>query len=262
MQLDIKKAIKSPFNDKKWVSKLIFPSIAICLLTVVICEKPYFHKLLTNIPFFLSLTFFVVLFISEFILSGLFLQIRHNFICDIKQYPDLKGHLGGYFLNGFASLIIYLTYTLAEKLLELISNVPTGGFISLILGIFLLCAYIILLISGSFSQNIYANSFYFSKAFDYKKIFSLISKVKKEIFIYFVFFSLSILCCMLILFPIALLGHHWQINIVYFMAFGYPTISFGGVILILILYNLQAQIYNIAKYRLEKTKTELTENII
>lgn len=253
MDLDIKRAFLSPFSDKKWYVKLIFPSIILLFWVTFLNSKSYIYKILTYNPsIFIFLIFALVLSI---IFAGFIVQFRHNAVYNLKPIiPDLKGNISEYFVQGFISGIINSAYIILNKGLDLIGHIPVKGIKALILGIFLLLAYILFLILGAFSQNIYADSFYFHKAFDYKRIFSLMSKVKKEIFIYFIFFFVSSVCFILILVPFAIISRHIHMKTTYFLILLYPIISIIGVILCLILYHLQAQVYNIAKFRLENVE--------
>lgn len=254
MKLDIKKAIESPFVDKKWYIKLIFPSIITYLGVIIISFKPYLNKISINVLIFLIVTFSISYLITGIICAGFFVQLRHNFIENIQQLPTLKGYIGEYFSQGFNVGIINIIYAILCKALELIGQIPVKGLINLIFGVCLLCAYILLLISGAFSQNIYADTFYFHKAFEYKRIFSLMSKVKKETFIYFMFFCALTFCMILIIACLPVLSKNIHIAYKVFLAFLYPMASVICVLLLIMFYNLQAQIYRIAKFRLENNQ--------
>lgn len=250
MKLDFRKAINAPFSDKEWYIKLIFPCVVTGLVGIILCSKSYILKVSANIPNFLFFGFLIFCLIIGFVASGFFVQFRHNSICDFKHIiPETKGHIDGYLVQGFNSAIINFVYLMLNKLIDIIGHIPIREGAGLLSVLVLSCMYIILSISGAFSQNIYADSFYFHKAFDYKRIFCLMSKVKKEIFIFYCFCFVVILLCGMIALPCVMLCRHIHMNYMLFLILWYPLCVIVGTLILLIFYNLQAQIYVIAKNR-------------
>lgn len=259
MELDIKKAIKSPFSDPKWYIRLILPSFIFTFWVAILSSKPYVHKILALYPSILILFIFALVLL--FIYAGFIVQFRHNSIYNLKPLiPDIKGNTGNYFVQGLCFGLINFAYFIINKLLELIGHIPVNGVMTLFLGIFILCVYILFLIAGAFSQNIYADYFFFHKAFDYKKIFNLMSKVKKEIFIYFICFFVSMAFYIITIIPFVIISKYIHMQRTYFLVLLFLAVSAIGLILLLMLYNLQAQVYQIAKNRLENKEIAIQDS--
>lgn len=246
MKLDIKKAVLLPFSEEKWYLKLIFPSITIFLF-LVLYPKPH-------MPVFAILISLLLIIISGIVLNGFFIQFRHNEICSLKPLiPELMEMLKDYFIYGLNSTGIHLMYAIPIFLLSIIGHIRASIIIAILTSILFLLSYLILFIAGSFSQNAYADSFHFRNAVKFKKIFSLMSRVKLEIFIYLLVFGALILFGLFIWGAVAVIVRKLHINTHLFLILIYCIASITTTVISLIVFNLQAQAYKIAKFRLENS---------
>lgn len=247
MELNIKKALLSPFSDNKWYIKLIFPSITMFCIFVLYL-KPH-------VPLIVALTIVLICILLGIMLNGFFIQFRHNEICNNKPLlPEFNGtfeDIEDYFIYGLNSCGIYFMYAIPTLLLSIIGHIHAPIIIAVLTSILFLLSYLLLFIAGSFSQNAYADYFCFGNAVKFKKIFRLMSKVKLEIFIYLILSTILMLLYLCIVVILALIVKN--INIIFAILCSIPII-----ILILIELDLQAQIYKIAKNRLENTVCDIS----
>lgn len=233
MDLDIKKAFCSPFSSEKWYIKLVFPFIiSACFL---IFDKNWHLNKSTQIIAIFCFT------IPYLVLWGYFTQFQHNEIHNKSEIlPILNNKLINYLTYGINLAGISLAYTFFSVLI-FIPIIPFFIFkVNLIILTLLAIAYIFiavfLLIALIFSECSYADNFCFKDAFRFKYIFNLMSNVKFEIFI---LISISILLSVILKFILMFT------NIILVL---YP---FLRVFVKLVAYNIAAQVYKIAKRRLE-----------
>lgn len=235
MQLDIKKAIKSPFSDSKWYIKLIFPSIM--SIFYVIFKQDNFH--LSN-PFYL--VSFIIGIIPLVIYFGFLLQFGHNEIHDEKPLlPVLRGNIKKYISLGFKAILIIITYFAINMLLAFIaislhqSNLMLLKIFSYPLFILILLIFIFLF----FPIAIFADNFNLEDICNFKRIFALIKKVIPE----FIIFILIQIILELLLSAVGM--------ILILTIIGTPLVLILFAVIELIRTNLTAQVYKIAKSRLE-----------
>ena len=241
MKLDVKKALLSPFSEEKWYLKLIFPIFISACCT------------LSDGPFHVSksLTFLIGLIslIPGIALSGFFIQFEHNEIHDARPLlPVLKSNFEKYLKYGLWVIFISICYLCIAGVLLLIfsplygyvSYLTKGNILLLILSsIFYLTPFFLLVLSFGFALSSYADSLDIKDVSDIKRTFRLISKVKLLILGYLLIFA-------------GLTLIYLGINAILSIS-KYTIIlsSISWVILQLININLEAQVYKIAKYRLE-----------
>lgn len=249
MELDIKKSFKVPFSQEKWYIKLIFPSI------MAIFSLISNNLMQTNKPAVAIL--FLITLIPAIILNGFFLQFAHNEINDeYPLLPNLKSRIKEYLKYGakyYGLIIIYAVILFFAGLLIGFASGFILGFLGLdktllsilTIAIFLpllilVCCYLILV------YGVFSDKFNFKEAFMYKKIMSLLSKVKAEITVYLlvVFGLLIVLSAMFMVLSIFKI-----------------TLIIAPVLVAvqqLIAINLKAQVYKIAKTRLnEQVQSDL-----
>lgn len=238
MQLDIKKAIKSPFSDDKWYLKMIFPFIMVILSAV---GEKHLH-----IPDLYVGIIVLVTIIPNLILTGLFLQFQHNELHNEKPLlPILKNNITKYLKYGFKSLGFILYYFLLFILFAILiyivvqMAIPKG---KEILEIILICIlYFLFYLVYMVAQSAYADKFSLADAFNFNGILNLILKVKMEIFIY-------LLTSILIIMVAAIIFYIFMIHFVIVSVILIPMlITLAEFMLV----DLQAQVYKIGKYRLE-----------
>lgn len=244
MDLDIKKAFLSPFSEKRWYMKLIFPFI------VIACNLMY-HSNLHISKTVMLFTVPIALFLN-IVLIGFFIQFQHNEI-DNKEFllPILNKKVKNYFFWGLSFIGIMLCYLFFfigssfcfSGLLYLGETIKILTYSIIYIALFLF------IIAILFSEGSYSDDFCFRKAIDFEHIFKLMSQVKLEILFY-----------IFILIPFVAL-----INI--FSEFRNIMIIFSPFVIVimqLIIANLNAQVYKIAKKKLENTvdinKETLIEN--
>lgn len=235
MDLDIKKAIASPFSEKKWYIKLIFPIIVTALELV---NNPNLH-ISQNI--ILLTTFISVL--PDIVLAGFFIQFQHNEIHnETPLLPFLNAKIKKYFIYGLYGLGITLIYIILGFVLFFvlpnlfknlgIANTLVGSLsnIGLILGFIFLF----------FAINAYADYFKFKDAISIGRIFKLMSKVQPFDYFGFIFFAVGLT------YYIKLSS---SLNNI-FLIFS----PFVAVIIRLTIMNMSAQLYKIAKNKLENNR--------
>lgn len=253
MELDIKKAFLSPFSDTEWhinLSLLIFVSIFASLL----------RNNFSNVPQVFNHIIYAILFL---ILAGFYTQFQHNEICNEKPLlPTIKSKCIKYLKYGFTVSIITTLYIMVSvsflgvfnailsKFL-LISHIPhaSKSILIALLAIGLLMTIIFFFVLATFFSvwtfalcayadflklNVNMNLFY---------LFKMIKYVKSEMFVY-ILILFTLLCPFLRYVNTSL----ESINLIFFIA---------QIILVyiqLILFNLAAQVYRIAKIRLANTE--------
>lgn len=246
MDLEIKRAFLSPFSEEKWYLKLIFPAIMVAF-SLISHLAVHEHKMAAIILMLITL-------LPNLVLYGFFAQFAHNEICDeIPLLPSLKSKVKQYFSYGVKNLGLSICYGIAFFVICFVLSLVIGimwGIMSAILGsnkIILQIAQIIIfvlvlifmvafmpLVQGAFADN-----FSFKEAWNYKRIFKLMLKVKSEIAIY-----LLLATCLTIALAIIVL----ILSLPKFTLILAPILT---AIEQLISINLYAQVYKIAKSRLE-----------
>lgn len=240
MNLDIKKSFLSPFSEEKWYLKLIFPVI-VTAFSIVSNHDLHASKETILLVSLLSI-------IPSIILSGFFMQFEHNEIHDeLPLLPILNSNVKKYLIYGLNALGIVLIYILflfltAIGIGAMFALLHIAKILSIILvGIFLIFIFLFV----GFAESTYADYFSFKKAMNVSRIASLIPKVKTEIFIY-----ILITIGLMLTLSIITAG-------VQFAKATLILIPFFTTLIQLIMVNLKAQVYKVAKYRLE-TKEELS----
>lgn len=238
MHIDIKKAIKSPFSDDKWYLKMIFPFIMVVLDSVG--EK---HLHIPNL--YVGIVALITI-IPNLILTGLFLQFQHNELHNEKPLlPILTNNITKYLKYGFESLGFILYYFLLFIMFAILiyivvqMAIPKG---KEIFEIILICiGYSLFYLVYMMAQSTYADEFRLIDACNFNKILKLISKVKMEILIY-------LLTAILIIMAAASIFYIFTIHFVIVSIVLIPVlITLAEFMLV----DLQAQVYKIAKFRLE-----------
>lgn len=246
MQLDIKKAIQSPFSDETWFFKMIFPTIMVALGAI---GDKHLH-----IPYLYVNIVFLVTIIPNLILEGFFLQFQHNEIKNEKPIlPILKSNVFRYLKYGFKSLS-FMGYYTALFLLTCIliyiftkmTLIKSNGLVAIVL---ICVSFFFFLIMYLMAQSTYAENFKLRDTFDFNRLLKLIVKAKSDILI-FIVYSVAIILLYLFVF-------YWLAATIV----GLLLIPFLSTAVGFALFNLQAQFYKIAKFRLENTETELAEQV-
>lgn len=233
MELNIKKACLSPFSENKWYIKLIFPVI---MSAFGLVSNPHLH--ISNKVILLTL---FISMLPNIVFGGLYTQFQHNEIHNkTPLLPCLDGKVKNYFIYGLNGLGITLIYMLIGLLLFIyIPNLfKNTGIISVVISLFSLLGIIAGIIIWLFALNAYADYFCFKDAIDLGRIFKLISKVQLLEFFGFIFIAILIVNGINLVSTLT--------NIILVVS---PIII---VIMQLILMNIMAQLYKIAKKRLEK----------
>lgn len=233
MQLDIKKAFKSPFTEEKWHVKLIFPFVM--SLLSLITNVYYNDSSLTS----LVINFLVIL--PGIILSGFYAQFGHNEIHDhLPLLPDLEGSIKNFLTYGIklvGIMLIYFSLVLVGSLLGLSalahpSVLTLFGLFLMVLGLFVGFPLAVM------AEGIFFDNFSFKESIDYKKVFKLLSKVKMEVLLYII----ACICFMMIMSICT--------SIVTVLSVAIVLAAAVIALLQLALINFNAQIYKIAKSRL------------
>lgn len=245
MELSLKKALKSPISDEKWYLKIIFPSIMVILGNV---GNEHLHL---HIPDLYVIIVFLVSIIPNLILFGFFFQFQHNEINNENPLlPVLKSNIFTYLKYGFKSLAFDLFYLflIGLVIISLMIGIKLALYngiikvIGIMLGISSFISLIFFYFMWTFAGSAYADKFCLKDAFNYKWNLKLISKVKSEILV-FVIYSFIIILLYLLIFYIFLM---YIISIVLI-----PILAAASG---LMLYNLQAQLYKVAKFRLKNNE--------
>ncbi len=234
MQLDIKKAFLSPFSDHEWKSKLSILTI-LGVFLVFQCFKNPNLKQFNVIAEILFLPF-------SFLNIGYCVKFAHNEIHKIKPLLPVWefDFLLEYFKYGLLFLVISWIYIICFIIICLPMALLLNHFNIIYLCIFILFSMYLFVIIHSLAINLYADNFKFKEAFNIRYLFNLIKNVKKELF-------LSILIVIPIGIPYFILVIVYKIP---FNIFNVVILSFFGSIIDLIVRNVFAQIYKIAKSKL------------
>lgn len=245
MDLEIKRAFKAPFSEKKWYLKIIFPSI-MAILGFILNSTLHYNKME-------AIILWSIIFLPGIALNGFFLQFEHNVIHDATPLlPELKSKIIQYFRYGFYFLGVLLIYLILLIIFAFIFGLTFGlfsgivsiflGFNKLLVSLISLIIYIpftiFMVVFWTLAQAKFADNFSFEEALDYKKICHLIPTVKFELLVYMLLFVGFIVIFFIINSIFAL---------VKFIIIFAPVIA----IIQLMMINVKAQIYKIAKYRLE-----------
>lgn len=179
MNLNIRKAYYSPFSEKSWHIKWIFPFIMSIFNTIY---NPNWH-----IPKTVILITALISLLLNIVLWGFFVQFQHNEIHDeIQILPELKGKIKTYFVHGFKTIGIILFYLFFGFGLFIFFSyfLKFGGIIKILARLILIVGLFLFVITLVLAQSSYANDFNFRNAIKSKRIYRLIAKVKLEIFLY------------------------------------------------------------------------------
>lgn len=244
MKLDIKKAFLSPFTGEGWFGKVTLFGI----LNIICFAFNEFFK--TNYDKYLLLVFIICMPLGV-MLSGYSLQYIHNEIYDIYPIlPQWKQNIKSYLKKGIEYFGIVLSYCFIFLLLitpfGLILDKISGAYSNFIIMpiVFLIILSVMIIIQLETCS--YSQRFEFKDCYEWQSFYGLISKVKKEIVIsLFLFFLIS-----------ALSGIFGLImektNSIIFMVLEIIIMPYILAATLLIPYNLSAQTYKIAKYRLDE----------
>lgn len=248
MELDIKKAFLSPFSEEKWYLKLIFPvAVAALSFSANVLYNLHSHKLEALLIALLAI-------IPSIILLGFFAKFAQN---EIKGQPtllpELKSQVSQYLVYGLKYIGVILIYTIGLLLLTLGVSIGIGVMFGLLSAIslamkllsavvFLLVFIPLIIISLVFMTLIlgaFADNMSFEEAMNVKRIWSLMLKAKAEIAIYLLLaialgIALSVITVILTVPRITIF-----------------LVPFFIALEQLISINLKAQVYKVAKSRLE-----------
>lgn len=234
MQLSMKKAFNSPFGEEKWYIKLAFPFIMAILGLIA---SAFYKDDNVSLAIINILTF-----IPGIILGGFYAQFAHNEIHDISPLlPDLDSNIGDYLKYGFKLLgivCIYFSIAIAGILLGMVA-LKLQNFLALIALILIMLGMPLGFIFAIPAEGIFFDNFCFKDALDYKKVLALLSKVKMEIAVYF----LICFCFMMLMTICNSIVEIFNLSLVFVAAF----VAAAQLVIV----NLSAQIYKIAKARLE-----------
>lgn len=243
MQLDIKKAFLAPFSEEKWYLKLIFPAIvfAFSIISGILYKT---HKIEA---FLLSL----LILVPYLVWIGLLSQFAHNEIKDeLTLLPELKSKVKQYFIYGVNFLAAYLIYALVFCLIAVVFAIilavlsfATGAnkltmaiiFTVLFVPVAIAVMAILVLIQGAFADN-----FSIKNTLNIKRIWALICKAKAEIAIY-------LLLSLVLAIALKMISIILAIPVITIV-----LIPFCITIEQLISVDLKAQVYKVAKSRLEQ----------
>lgn len=230
----MKKAFNSPFSEEKWYSKLIFPFILaiLNLMTNVYYQDSSLTSLIIN---------FVVITLGV-ALSGFYAQFGHNEIYDQSiLLPDLESNIKNFFLYGIklvGIMMIYFSLVLVGSLFGLSalahpSALAFFGLFLMVLGMFVGFPL------AAVAEGVFFDNFCFKEALDVKRVIKLLAKVKMEILLYII----ACICFMMIISGLNSIVSIFGVTIIIAAAL--------STIIQLALINFNAQIYKIAKAKLE-----------
>lgn len=243
MELNIKKAFLSPFSEEKWYLKLIFP-IAVAALSFAANIISKEHKLE-------SLLLALVSIIPSIILTGFFAQFAHNEIKDeLPLLPELKSKITQYLIYGlkligatliyaFVFLLMASTITITLAVLSKFSGASKLT-MAIIFTVLLVPISILIMAIMTLFQGIFSDNFNFEETLNIKRIWSLVFKAKAEIAIYLLL-SLGLAIALGIISVILTVPKVTIFLVPFFIALEQ-----------LISMNLKAQVYKVAKSRLEQ----------
>lgn len=234
MALDLKKAFSSPFSEEKWYKKLIFPFILAIfnLMTNVYYKDSSLSSLIIN---------FAVIILG-IVLSGFYAQFGHNEIYDKSPLlPDLDSNVKNFFLYGtklVGIMLIYFSLVLVGSLfgLSVLANLnilALFGLFLMVLGLFVGFPLAVV------AEGIFFDNFSFKESIDIKKVIKLLAKVKMEVLLYII----ACICFMMIASMLNTIVSMFGVTIIFAAAL--------STIIQLALINFNAQVYKIAKSKLE-----------
>lgn len=181
--------------------------------------------------------------LPDIVLAGFFIQFQHNEIhSETPLLPFLDKKAKSYFiygLNGIGITLIYIAlgFIIFIAIPNLLKNT---GIISGLIGILSTIGLIIGFIILMFAMNAYADYFEFKDAINLGRIFKLMSKVQLFDFFGFIFFTI---------------GLAYYINLFSSLNNIFLIFSpFMTVIIQLTIMNMSAQLYKIAKNKLESSR--------
>lgn len=187
MNLDIKRAILSPFSDSKWHVKLTLPFIWLFTsgLHFPLYKISYINLVILNFTLFLP--FWLILY-------GFYIYFAHNEIHNLKPLlPTWKGNWFKYLKTGATSSIIVLFLLILILILDCVLALPrfllfphTSPFsisfqYELMAITFIHALFFVFL--HNFLGCVYADNFRLSDSFNLKQVSELILIVKKEILV-------------------------------------------------------------------------------
>lgn len=234
MNLEIKRAFTTPFGEEKWYLRLIFPFLVTLLAAL---GDKHFH-----LPPILLVAIFVALIPLSLILSGFYLQFEHNEIhSEESLLPVLKDKWLDYLILGLKVTAIFISFLFVELLLFLPLvklfkiETLTGTIFGMLLFVLMLFVGLIL----SFATSSLADTFELKYGFNLSRILSLIPKVIVEIIVY-------LILCVILAVAGSAIASLLKLNTV-----GILLTPIVTVIVQFITVDLKAQVYKIAKFRLE-----------
>lgn len=234
MKLDIKKAFNSPFSEENWYIKFIFPFIMsiLSIMSSVFYKDDSFSMTIANL----------LAFVPGIILGGFYAQFAHNEIHDISPLlPNLQSEIGNFLKYGFklmGVMLIYFSVAIIGGLLGIIA-LKNPSILTLLALILMLGGLILGFVLSVAAEGIFFDNFCFKDTLDYKRVLKLLSKVKMEIAVYFLF------CFCFIMLTSICNSIVEALN--FTLLFAAALIATGQFIIV----NISAQIYKIAKARLE-----------
>lgn len=237
MFLEIKRAFQSPFSEEKWYLKLIFPTIMSLVWLIYDFDKfipQHYIKIIT-----------IISIIPYFVWMGFFTQFEHNEIHDEKPLlPILKTKVRDYLVLGLKATCTALFYTLIFILISIafLLLVKISKPANIIFEVIFFILLLLFVLVASFATSCLADTFTLKSTFNISRILSLIQKVSVEIVIYILLTIALTVSTLVICF---LLG----VSII-----GIILIPIMIAVMQLITINLKAQVYKIAKYRLENNE--------
>lgn len=231
-KLDFKHALKSPFSGSKWWLKLLpyYSTLALIITAVIILEH---SPILSGIIFLFSI-------IPSLFVTGFDMQFAHNEIHgNTPLLPEWKPNLKSfikYALKYFVILFAYIVMGLIIGIPIILGDNPVLTLLSIILYIVVGLPVFIL---SFIAFRAFADTFCLKDAFNFSRVWALVKKVKEEIVIALLFWIvLEIL--------VQILEIILKTNFV-----GIVLIPLIRMIKSLTIINIGAQVYKIAKYRLQ-----------
>lgn len=237
MNLDIKKAICSPFSDTRWYIKCAVPIFFFLIsgLQFPLYKISHFNLFIIN---------YTILLPAWFIIAGFVIQFAHNEIHNITPLlPEWKEHLKKFLKIGIVFWGVLLIYLIPILLISFLYINATGKIFSMInltdfnIKIVLMLFPIAMIFPFiSFLATVYSDNFRFKDSFNITKIFKLIFLTKEEIVIYLLLITVSVIFDMIFRF--------------YFKnTFVLILLPFKNFIFNLIFINAMSQIYKVALYK-------------
>jgi len=245
LKLNIKKAFLSPFSDYGWFWKIT--------LLGVLCTLSLGLNVSAKIGSKYLLIGFLIGFLVEMIKTGYFIKFIHNEIYDIKPLlPVWKYNILDFLKKGTKYYIVLISYIILFLILfALFIAFPVSIFFAsseIVSNIILIFFGILYAIFGMiFTQLVmcsYADNLKYENCYQFKFFLKLILNVKKEIVITLLF--VFVFCTLTLIFSEVIIKSN---NLFVLITMNLLTPYFI-VIELFTLYNLSAQTYKIAKYRI------------